>query len=388
VKRAAALSAALLLAACASAPLRQVPDDVSIGRPAADAYRRAATALDEGRAADALREIGPAAAVEPWHVPSHALRQDALAALGREAETRVWYEAQAAAAPADPARALLAARSTPREGGMREAAYRGALAMEPGSVWARIALAYEIAHAARDETERAMTLADEGFPTESLEAQLRAHAHMLEAEHLSKEVVTEQPGLAAAHGAVADVLMASRRTVRGPRAADALEAAEKAARLDPAAAASWARVARARRLAPDDAGAAAAYERAIGIAPRDGALRAEFGRVLLDLRRNADAAEMLAEAARLVPDDVGVAVNRGVALFRVRELAAARAQFERATRLAPLDPRAFEGLALTLSEEGHRKAAAAAMERYLAAGGPDRDAAKRFIDEMGGGTPK
>jgi tetratricopeptide (TPR) repeat protein len=388
VNRLVPLLAAAALAACASSPLRQVPDDAAIGRPAADAYRRAAAALDDGRAADALREIGPAAAIDPWHVPSHALRQDALAALGRGAEARAWYESAAAASPGDPARALLAARTAPRDGGLRERSYRAALAMEPHSVWARIALAYEIAHAARDESDRATALADTGYAVESLEASANAQARSVEAEQLAEEVAAEQPKLAAAYGAVADVLMAARRNVRGERATAAVKAAEKAALLDPGSAASWARVARARRLASDDAGAVAAYKQAIDLAPRDAALRAEQGRVLLDLRLDADAEAALAEAARLVPEDVGVAVNRGVALFRRGEWSAARAQFEHASRLAPLDPRPLEGLALTLAEEGRRKDAAAAMERYLAAGGPDRDGAKRFIDEMGAGGSK
>jgi len=388
VNRLAPLVAVVALAACRSVPVRQVPDSAAIGESASAAYRRAAAALDEGRPVDALREIEPAAAVEPWHVPSHTLRQDALAALGRESDAHAWYAAAAASAPGDATRALLAARVTPREGGSRETAYRAALDSAPGSVWGRIALAYEIAHVAHDESEQATALADAGFPRESLEASDRAQRHLLEASDLAEKVAVEQPGLAAAHGAVADVLMTSRRNIRGDRAARALVAAAEAARLDPGSAASWTRLARARRLAPDDPGAALAYERAIEIAPRDAALRAEMGRVLLDLRRNSDAEEALAAAQRLAPEDVGVAVNRGVALFRMRELPAARAQFERASKLAPLDPRPHEALALTLSEEGRAKEAAAAMERYLAAGGPDRDGAKRFIDEMRGGAKR
>ena len=360
-----------------------MPDSAAIGPEASESYRRAAAALDEGRPADALREIEPAAAISPWHVPSHAVRQDALAALGRTDEMRAWYEAAAVSVPGDPARALLAARVTPREGGLREAAYRAALAAEPASVWARIALAYEIAHAAHDEAEKSTTLADTGFPSESLTASIRAQSLVAEAAQLAEKAASEHPELAAAHGAVADVLMSSRRNF-AQRAKRALEAAEKASRLDSASAASWARLGRARRLAPDDAGAAEAYERAIEIAPRDAALRAELGRVLLDLRRNDDAEEVLAEAQRLDPSDAGVAINRGVALFRTREHAAARQQFERASLLAPLDPRPLQALALTLADEGRRKDAAIAMERYLAAGGPERDDAKRFIEEMRG----
>lgn len=382
------LAAAVALCACSSAPTRQVPDAAAIGPEASDSYRRAAAALDEGRPADALREIGPAAAISPWHVPSHAVRQDALAALGRTDEMRAWYEAAAVSVPGDPARALLAARVVPREGGLREAAYRAALGAEPSSVWARIALAYEIAHAAHDESEKSTALADAGFPSESLTASIHAQSLVAEAAQLAEQVAAEKPELAAAHGAVADVLMSSRRNFRGERARRALDAAEKASRLDSTAAASWARLARARRLAPDDAGAAEAYERAIEIAPRDAALRAELGRVLLDLRRNDDAEEVLAEAQRLAPDDAGVAINRGVALFRTRRHADARRQFERASLLAPLDPRPLEALALTLADEGRRKDAATAMERYLAAGGPDRDGAKRFIEEMRAGPPK
>jgi Flp pilus assembly protein TadD len=134
----------------------------------------------------------------------------------------------------------------------------------------------------------------------------------------------------------------------------------------------------------DDEGAATAFAKAASLAPRNAVHRANLGRVLLDLRRDAEAKDALAAAAALDPADAATAVNHAVALFRTRNLAAAEREFVRASRLDPADPRPLDGLALTRAERGDRVGAAEAMERYLAVGGTDRDAARRFIDKMRG----
>lgn len=374
---------ALALGACASSE-RQVPDAGSFDAAGIAAYREAAVALDAGDPADALAAIAPDVAYEPWHVPSHVLRQDALVALGREAEARTWYADELARHPGDPARTLLLARVGTRAAGAREAGYREALRLDPSSVWARIALGYELARVARDESSRATALADAGLTVESEDSERRSTAAEDEAERFASAAAAERPDLAAAQGALADVLLTSRESVHGNRAADALRAAEAAAALDPSSPAAWNRVGISRRALSDDEGAATAFARAAQFAPKDASIRANLGRVLLDLRKDSQASDVLARAAALDPDDARIALNHAVALYRTHDLDGARREFERAARLAESDPAPYEGLALTLAESGDREGAAVAMERYIAAGGTDRDAARSFVAEMRG----
>jgi Flp pilus assembly protein TadD len=376
---------ALALCACATAE-RQVPDAESLGPFEIEAYREAAESLDAGEAANALAALTPAVAHEPWHVPSHVLRQDALIALDREAEMAAWYSEELARHAGDPARTLLVARAGTRADGLREAGYREALRLDQRSVWARIALAYELARAARDDADRATALADAGLIAESDASAERAALAEAEAESFASIAAAERPELAAAQGCLADVLLTSRQAVHGSRAADALRAAEAAARLDAASPAAWNRVGLAKRALSDDEGAAAAFARAAGFAPKDASIRANLGRVLLDLRKDSAASDVLEEASALDPTDPRIALNHAVALYRTRDLDDARREFARAARLAASDPAPYEGLALTLAEIGDREGAALAMERYLAAGGADRDAARGFVAEMRAAT--
>jgi Flp pilus assembly protein TadD len=381
VHRLHALLVAAILCGCASQP-RAVPDAASLAPPEVDAYREAETALQSGDAAGALRTIAPAAEREPWHVPSHALRQDALVALGQEADARAWYADEAERHPEDAARALLAGRLAPRAGAVRETAYRVALKIDPSSVWARIALAYELARIANDDRTRATSLADGGFSADADAARGHAKAARAEAESLAKAVAAERPDLAAAQGALADVLLSGDLGPGDPDTAVAARAAEAAAHIDSGSAEAWGRAGRARRARSDDAGAVIAFTRAADLAPDDPVLKGNLGRVLLDLRRDGAARDVLEEAARLAPGDAVVAANHAVALFRTGRLDAAAREFGRAAELAPSDPRPLAGMALARSELGDRAGAAEAMEGYLAKGGSDRDAARRFIDAM------
>jgi Flp pilus assembly protein TadD len=386
VNRFLAAAAAVLLAACA-APPHAVPDAADLLASEVDAYREAVAAFRSGDPGKALQEVVPAAAREPWHVPSHMLRQDSLAALGRGAEAGAWYADEAERHPEDPARTLLAARLAPRAGGARQAGYRAALKLDPASPWTRIALAYELSRVADDEQTRATSFADRGFPADAEGARKHSKSARAEAEQLATSAAADRPDLAAVQGALADVLLDAGFGPADPRAAEARKAAEEAARIDPDSAAAWARVGRALRSSGDDEHAAAALRRAIGLSPPDPVLLANLGRVLLDLRtRDTEARDVLADAARLAPADETVAVNHAVALFRTGRFSDAAAEFARASRLAPSDPRPFEGIALTRAELGDRAGAAAAMEEYLASGGNDRDQARRFIDEMRGGA--
>jgi tetratricopeptide (TPR) repeat protein len=378
-----ALLAAAILAGCTTTP-RAVPDAADLAGTEVEAFRGAESAVDAGDPERALRTIDPAAEREPWHVPSHVLRQDAFVALGREAEARAWYADEAERHPDDAARVLLAARLAPRTGGAREAGYRAAIKLDPGSPWPRIALAYELARVADDDGARATTLADGGFPADADAARKHAAAARAEAEALATAVVADRPDLGAAQGVLADVLLAADLGVTDSRTATAARAAEAAARIDSGSAAAWDRAGRARRVRADDAGAAIAFTRAADLAPAVASYKANLGRVLLDLRKDGMARDVLEQAARLAPADELIAVNHAVALFRTGRLEAAAREFERASALAPSDPRPLEGVALARGELGDRAGAADAMEGYLAAGGTDRDAAHRFIDAMRG----
>jgi len=377
-----ALTAAAL-AACAS-PLRHVPDGDRLTAREAAAYRDAVAAMERADPAHALQSIEPLAAREPWYVPAHALRQDALVLTGEDAKARQWYASEAANRPTDAARALLAARVGPREGGAREAAYRAAAAIAETSTWARIALAYELIRRARDDLAQATKLGDAGFVADAAAAlQSRTDAYA-EAEETARAVAQERPDLAAAQAALADVLLSITNETPRNLAPEALRAAETALALDSGSADAWARAGRARRAKSDDSGSATAFAKAVELAPANAGYRTSLGRVLLDLRRDEQARDVLAAAARLDPRDEQTAVNYALSLFRMKNLTAAEAEFVRAAGLDPTDPRAFDGLALTRAERGDRAGAAEAMERYLAVGGGDRDAARRFIEEMRG----
>jgi len=381
VNRFCALLVAAILAGCTSTP-RAVPDSANLAGPEVEAYREAESELQSGDATAALRTIASAAEREPWHVPSHTLRQDALVALGQEAEARAWYADEADRHPDDAARVLLCARLTPRTGGARELGYRAALKLDPASPWARIALAYELVRVAEEHRTRATALADGGFPADADAARARAKTARAEAVALAEKAVADRPDLAAAQGALADVLLSRGLGPGDPAAATALSAAEAAAHIDSGSAVAWNRAGRARRARSDDAGAVIAFTHACDFAPEEAVYKANLGRVLLDLRRDVAARDVLSQASKLAPADETVAVNYAVALFRNGRLQAAANEFERASRLAPSDPRPFEGIALARGELGDREGAATAMERYLAAGGTDRDAARRFIDSM------
>jgi tetratricopeptide (TPR) repeat protein len=381
VSRIHALVVAAILAGCTSTP-RAVPDSASLAGSEVEAYREAESELESGDATAALRTIAAAAEREPWHVPSHTLRQDALVALGQEAEARVWYAEEETRHPEDAARVLLSARLASRTAGARESGYRAALKLDPSSPWARIALAYELDRVAEDERTRATALADGGFRADADAARARSKTARAEAVALAEKAVADRPDLAATQGALADVLLSRGLGPGDPATATAVKAAETAANIDSGSAAAWNRVGRARRARSDDAGAAIAFGRACDIAPEEAVFKANLGRVLLDLRRDVAARDTLSQAAKLAPGDEAVAVNYGVALFRNGRLKAAENEFERASRLAPSDPRPFEGMALARGELGDREGAADAMEGYLAAGGTDRDSALRFIDSM------
>jgi tetratricopeptide (TPR) repeat protein len=375
----------LLLGGCAGV-VRSVPDGRRLDEAQRAAWAQAAGSLDRGRPEEAIEAVAPLLALEPWHVPSHVVYQDALRGLGREDELLAAY-APVAADGSDASRVLLAHRALPAQGGARETGYRRAVALDPQAAWPRLALAYELARRgtqALDEQER---LTREGFSVPAEEAGTRGTASLEEAEALALAVAADHPRLAAAHGAVSDVVARAHSLGRRQaRQAQAFEAAQRAVDLDPADPRAQVRLANAARRSSDDDTAADALQEAVALSGGDAGIRALFGRVLLDLRRDAEARRQLERAADALPDDMAILVNLGVALYRLEEFADAVELYEFAYQRAPDDPRPLEGLALACARLGDHDRAADAMRLYLQRGGTSRQSGREFIERMEGGS--
>lgn len=392
-RRAAALFLALAAAACASVPQRQVPEADRLESDHVAAYREAADLRANGRLDEALERIEPYATVSPWHVPTQVLRQDLLVALrGRDA-ARAWYD-RAATESADPAeralRELLAARLLAPDDPRRDAAYASVAARVPGSVWAQLAVTDAALRRAELLEARAVAASDAGRSADAASLRNDATASIDAALASASAAVAIAPGLAAAHGARSDALLAKRERTPGADIEVAADAARRAVELDPAEPRNLVRLARALRRTGDDEGAAKALEDALAIAPGDTVALARLGRVRLDLHDPRAAASLLERAVELNPGDAEAWHDLGVARYRNRDAQGAVDAFERAVAADGVrggDPRTLEALALTLAAQGRREAAADAMERYVAAGGADRDGARVFIAEMRG-APK
>jgi len=386
--RCAAAAALLAVAACASSDSRAyVPDGEALSRSHATAWTEARIALRAGRAGEALKLLEPWLGTEPWHVPTHVLRQRALLEVSGEEAVRAWYERESETSPDDAVRALLAARTRPRADRQRAAGYARARELDPASPWAAVASATEALAQAAEEDAKATALLDKGFVADAAAARLAAERARADAEASARFATTAAPGLAAAHATLAEVLLAQRAKTPSLPVDEALSAATRAAETDPGEPAHQALLARALRSAADDRGAAAALERALALDPRSAELHAGLGRVLLDLGEAQRARRTLDEAVRLHPDDADAWLNLAVACDRLADRAQAVAASERAVRLAPKDPRILEGWAMILRAAGRPAEAATAMERYLAAGGADREGARAFLAELREGKP-
>lgn len=381
------LAAGLLVGvACASSPAVRVPDAAALRDGHAAAWIDASAALRAGRARDALERLEPFVATEPWHVPTHLLRQDALRAAEGDAAVRSWYERAAAAAPLDGTRALLAARTQPRDARRRARAYDAARELDPGSPWGAIAVSSEALAEADDLERRAMDLLDRGFVAQSADVRRTIGPALDLAEGAARAAVQLGPELAEAHAARAEALLARRARSSSFPVAEALAAARQAVALDPTEPRFEALLSRALRSASDDPGAARALERALRLAPDDATLLAGLGRVRLDLGDDRGARSALERAVDRNPDDVAAWLNLGVALHRLGDSAGAVAAIRRAERLDADDPRILQALAFAYARAGRRADAAAAMEQCLAAGGAAREEGRTFIAEMRGGS--
>jgi len=381
--RGAALTVVLLAAGCASV-VRQVPDGDQLDEADRTAWVEAARAFDHARPREALEHLAGPLAVEPWHVPSHTLRQDVLRRLGRDDEAAALYAAGLAPEDTSAAHVLLAHRTLPQSFSKERAAgYLRAMELDAGSPWPRLALCYDALRRAADALAAARAAARSGFTSTEERERVAARSALEEADARAREALSLRPGLAVAHAARAGAILADPTTARRPeRLNEALVSAGTAARLDPGNPRILVGLARVRREAGDDTGAVEALERALAATGGAPEIAAFLGRVLLDLRRDGEAREHLERAAGGATAGVAVLLNLGVAEFRLEEFERAAEAFERARAAAPGDPRPLEGLALARARLGERSGASDALRDYLELDGTDRLGGREFIDRM------
>lgn len=374
-----------IVAACAACttPARQAYLAERLSPAERAAFVTALGRLDRGDAEGALVVVQPVCAVEPWYVPAHVARQDALRRLGQDDEVARSYRDAAAALPGDGARVLLAGRTFADDAPEKAAYYRRALELDASSPWPVIALAYELLREAAQDEDEATRLSREGFLPASKERADRGAARRTEAEALARRAEQAHPVLAAAHALVADAMLASvDETSRRRRLDAALESARRAATLDPADPWMHVRLAAVLRIRGDDAGAAEELRSAYGLSGRAASVGARLARVLLDLSEDSEALDLLEAAAGVLQDDAVTWMNLGVARYRARDFAGAEEAYSWAARLAPDSPDPFEGLAVVRARAGDRDGAAEAMRSYLVNGGSDRERGQEFIDRM------
>lgn len=381
------LLTALAVAACAGGAAEPVapPTGPAPVIPAASGDERRAVAdavllAVRGRHAEVLALLEPFAERDVWYVPTHVLRQDAMAATAGPAAVTAWYAPRAAERPGDAIRALLAARALPA--GTRSDAYRAALDLDPASPWTRIAMAADATDRAVRLTRRGTELADAGYEADAATVGGEADADATEAVQRARGVVADHPEIAQGHAVLAEALL-TLRSLRGALpsapATEIAAAARRAAELEPWDPRHLVRLARALRVASDDAGAEAALVRALALVPGDRVMLAGLGRVRLDLGNAKGAAEALEEAARGGIADATLLMNLGVARFRLGDTAGAIDALAAARKEAPKDPRVLENLAWAYGAAGRHEDAAEAIQAYIDCGGPDRESARTFL---------
>ncbi len=182
-----------------------------------------------------------------------------------------------------------------------EAAYRRAVAVDPGHACAHAGLAFTL-------------IGLEQYP---------------EAEAASREAIRLDPGLARAHSYLS---AASYGQQRYP---EAEAACREAIRLDPARARNHALLGSMLRATKRYPEAEAAYRAAIGIEPGLIEAHASLGAILYMLGRYAEAEAACAEAVRLGPGLARTHASLGAVLLRLRRYADAEAACAEAVRLDP-----------------------------------------------------
>ncbi len=393
--------AALACAGTPQAPPRTVPQPDLLGPANAEEYLDALGLWAAGDGEGAERALRGCLGVRPLHVPSHLLRQDILAATGREEESRRDYAALVAEQPTSAAAQLLGARSARGPLEARIAAYQEAASRDAAAPWPRIALAVARAERAAKLCAQGEARAREGFRDEQARLREEARAEIERAAMEAERAAALAPDLAAAHAArghvaaaAADLALGGEQDARDHRGR-ALEAFARGLQLDPGDPRLLYARALALRTIPDLPEAQRDLDLAAAAAPRDvGILRAR-ARNLSDLDRRAEALEAWGAVLDAEPQDADSRVELGIALYRLDRLDDSLREFRTAAEAAAAAGtpawKAVRGEATVLAQRAidsgapeDLAAAVKALDAYLEAGGPDRAWATALAGLMAG----
>jgi Tfp pilus assembly protein PilF len=389
----AALGAALLLAACGSAP---ASDEEPLPPRSTDPVRALVAEGDraerDGDLDAALAAWAKAAAARPAHPLPHLRRASALVRWGRGAEARALYAARATAPDATPAEKAVAARlaadATPAS---VRAAYVAAANAEPGNAWWRLALA-EVDLAMADAAVRAAAKArDDGDPDAVAKGDADAEAALVRARAAVTHAAQRDPSLPEV-----DFFLGLLATLEGERwgtpasrkeaAAEAAKAYRRAVARDPTMVDAWANLGDALLAAGKDCDALEPWVTAARLAPRDGAIRAGVARALEAERRPAEAAAQWAEAARGLPRDAAPRLAEGRAWLEAGDPSKAVVAFRDALRREPAAVEPYLRLGIAFEKMGREEDAREAYATYLRRGGAHAADAQRGMKRLGGAS--
>ncbi len=161
----------------------------------------------------------------------------------------------------------------------------------------------------------------------------------------------------------------AQRALNRGRPADALLILHRRLEGNPSCERSWF-LAGAALMALDRApDAVDALRQAVALRSTDAQAHLLLGQALARAGVRAEPERCYREAARLAPTDPQPRIHLGLTLLHDGQLEAAGKSFAAALRLAPDHPGAVGGAALLLDRRGEHVAAAALLERHIAAGG-------------------
>ena len=283
-----AVAAAMAARAAAIHASAAAPGARAISPEAQERLRALGYVTSAAQAGPAPDAPNPAARIATWNAFEDALgaltvrRPDALAALQRLASGN----------PDAPVIQMTHARAL-KEAGQIDAAlaaYRQAAKRWPTDAM----MLHDLAVTARDAAGAAKGPSARALLDEAMRADLAA--------------LTLEPNSAAAHNGLG--LLA----IDHDRAAEAVQAFERAAAIDSNNASYWANLGNARRATGDRAGAEQAYRRALDADPRTADAANGLGVLLVEANRPAQAAPWFERAIAAAPDLVEARLNLGIAL--------------------------------------------------------------------------
>lgn len=171
------------------------------------------------------------------------------------------------------------------------------------------------------------------FPDAAFNAQLSREAL---GQHM--QILTEAPRLRALCGPDPEAALIEGRALLALGSAEkAVTMAESVLRADPRSADAWALRGSAQAKLGRVEDAAESFARALQLRPEDGLVAARLGNLLVTAQRHAEALPALQRALQLRPDDVTALVDAGMALSAEGRSPEALALLDRAAALKPDD---------------------------------------------------